>query len=78
MAGALKRYEREATDVLQTFINTVEAKPPPSMLFHYTDAAGLRGIVESGKLWFSDIFGQNDPSELRHGLLIHPHKSGPT
>jgi len=70
MAQALKRYEGAATDVLQSFIKTVEAKPPPRMLFHYTDGTGLRGIVEQGTLWLSDIFGLNDPSELRHGLKI--------
>jgi hypothetical protein len=40
------------------------------MIYHYTDDLGLRGIIESGKLWFSDIFGLNDPSELRHGLGV--------
>jgi hypothetical protein len=38
------------------------------MIYHYTNSAGLKGILESGNLWFSDIFGLNDPSELRHGL----------
>src|ERR1700680_3576354 len=70
MTEALKKYERKATDVLQAFLSTVEAKPPPPMLYHYTNDAGLKGIIESGKLWFSDIFGLNDPSELRHGLSI--------
>jgi len=70
MSKAFQQYERRATDILQTFIRTIEAKPSPAMVFHYTDGAGLRGIIESGKLWFSDIFGQNDPSELRHGLSI--------
>jgi Protein of unknown function (DUF2971) len=40
------------------------------MIYHYTNDAGLKGIIESGKLWFSDIFGLNDPSEFRHGLKV--------
>jgi hypothetical protein len=40
------------------------------MIYHYTNDTGLKGIIESGKLWFSDIFGLNDPSELRHGLAV--------
>ncbi|MFZ3351214.1 MAG: DUF2971 domain-containing protein [Xanthobacteraceae bacterium] len=68
MKTALKQYERDATKVLQRFVNTIEATSPPPMVYHYTNDAGLRGIIESGKLWFSDIFGLNDPSELRHGL----------
>ncbi|MBP6012900.1 MAG: hypothetical protein KBA31_11790 [Alphaproteobacteria bacterium] len=35
---------------------------------HYTDEAGLRGILESGRIWQTDIFSQTDISELRHGL----------
>jgi hypothetical protein len=70
MSDALKAYEREATDILQAFIGTIEAKPAPPMLYHYTNGDGLKGIIESGKLWFTDIFGLNDPSELRHGLSV--------
>lgn len=42
--------------------------PVPATLFHYTKAEGLKGIVESGCIWLSDIFGLNDPSEMRHGV----------
>jgi hypothetical protein len=70
MAKAITRYERDATKVLQEFIKTVEARMPPPLLYHYTNDAGLAGIIESGQLWFSDIFALNDPSELRHGLSI--------
>jgi hypothetical protein len=40
------------------------------LIYHYTSDTGLQGIIESGKLWFSDIFGLNDPTELRHGLKV--------
>jgi hypothetical protein len=70
MRVALKQYEHEARDVLQSFVTAIEAAPPPSMIYQYTNNMGLKGIIESGKLWFSDIFGLNDPSELRHGLAI--------
>jgi DUF2971 family protein len=70
MANAILGYDAEATKILQDFIDTVEAKKPPPFLYHYTNDAGLAGIIESGRLWFSDIFALNDPSELRHGLYI--------
>lgn len=70
MAKAIGRYDAEATKILQAFINKGEARKPPAVLYHYTDEVGLAGIIESGKLWFSDIFALNDPSELRHGLRI--------
>jgi hypothetical protein len=49
--------EQEATKITQT-------------LYHYTDGAGLRGIVESQKLWFTSYLHLNDPSELTHGMNI--------
>jgi hypothetical protein len=55
---------------LQAFVTAVEATPAPPMLYHYTNDAGLKGIIENGTLWFTDIFGLNDPSELRHGFRI--------
>lgn len=40
----------------------------PATLFHYTNTAGLNGIVTSGRLRLSDVFSLNDPSEVRHGV----------
>jgi hypothetical protein len=37
-------------------------------LYQYTDAAGLKGIIENQEIWFSSLFHLNDPSELRHGV----------
>jgi hypothetical protein len=70
MAKAILRYDAEATKILQAFINKIEIKNPPTVLYHYTNDAGLEGIIKSGQLWFTDIFALNDPSELRHGLGI--------
>ncbi len=35
----------------------------PGVLYHYTDAEGLLGIVRSRQLWFSHPAFMNDPSE---------------
>jgi hypothetical protein len=37
-------------------------------LYHYTNNQGLRGILESGRIWFTDYRHLNDPSELMHGI----------
>jgi hypothetical protein len=37
-------------------------------LYHYTNAAGLKGIFETQQIWFSDYRHLNDPSEMRHGM----------
>jgi Protein of unknown function (DUF2971) len=39
-------------------------------LYHYTDARGLKGIIESGAIWFTDYRHMNDPSELVHGIEL--------
>src|SRR5215813_9273187 len=70
IAKAILRYDAGATKILQDFLKTVEGAKPPPRLYHYTSDAGLEGIIKSGKLWFTDIFALNDPSELRHGLSI--------
>lgn len=53
----------------------------PQVVYHYTDGPGLLGIVESGRIRLTDIFGLNDPSEIRHGierarLILEEAKSG--
>src|SRR4030043_709504 len=58
----------QAEEIINSFPRKPAEKPPPPLIYHYTDGTGLRGILESGKLWFTDIFSLNDPTELRHGL----------
>ncbi|MGH9398308.1 MAG: DUF2971 domain-containing protein [Terriglobia bacterium] len=48
-------------------MKTLPSKPPP-VIYHYTNDRGLSGILGTGKIWLTDIFSLNDPSELRHGL----------
>ncbi len=68
MQAGLDAFSRQAEEVVNTFARAVDAAPPPKTIYHYTDGAGLRGIIEAGKFWFTDIFNLNDPSELRYGL----------
>jgi Protein of unknown function (DUF2971) len=37
-------------------------------LYHYTNMAGLLGILSSEEIWLTDIFHLNDPSELGYGI----------
>jgi len=50
------------------FVRGLNTKNVPPVIYHYTDDIGLRGILETGKLWMTDIFDLNDPSELEYGL----------
>ncbi|MGH9664623.1 MAG: hypothetical protein ACRD9L_09395, partial [Bryobacteraceae bacterium] len=42
----------------------------PLLLFHYTNVAGLKGIVESGSLWCTNTAFLNDATELAYGLQL--------
>lgn len=68
MLEALKRFDNKSEQILNKFLEDVQAVPPPPIIYHYTNDVGLRGIIESGNLWFTDIFSLNDPTELKHGI----------
>jgi DUF2971 family protein len=38
------------------------------LLYHYTGVTGLRGIVDSGRVWATSIHYLNDRRELQHAL----------
>src|SRR6266446_2759653 len=40
----------------------------PGELWHYTDAAGINGILQEGQLWLSDAAFLNDRSELSRAV----------
>lgn len=48
-------------------VDALSAAAPPNVLYHYTSAEGLLGIVESGLLHFTHAFFMNDQSELLYG-----------
>ena len=37
-------------------------------LFHYTNSAGLPGILRSRSLWATHFQSLNDPTEMRYGI----------
>lgn len=49
-------------------------------IYHYTNVQGLKGIVETGQMWFTDYRHLNDPAELVHGInrthrLVRDHRA---
>ncbi len=60
-------YERCEARV-DEYAKRLVTKSPPETIYHYTNLDGLQGVLKSGKLWLTDIFGQNDTSELRYGV----------
>ena len=67
--AAVQQFEGKAERLLGSFVGDLP-KDPPETVYHYTNGAGLRGILQSGQIWLSDVFSLNDPSELNHGFGI--------
>jgi hypothetical protein len=70
MQKLIESFDQKTDTLINIFEEQIEEEPPPPIIFHYTNDIGLRGTLETGKLWLTDIFDLNDPSELRHGC--HP------
>lgn len=68
MQAELDRFDKGCEAALGEFVQKLEAEKPPSMLYHYTNDIGLKGILEHGNLWLTSAFSLNDPAELKHGF----------
>ena len=69
MRDALAKFHDDAEKIVESFRNTLPQEPP-SLIYHYTNDFGLRGVLQTGKVWLTDIFALNDPSELSHGFSL--------
>ena len=65
LQDAIDKFKRRVAEHLQAEQDKTTIKAP---LYHYTDGRGLKGIIESGQIWFTDYRHLNDPSELVHGI----------
>jgi len=65
--AAVDQFVQWSTQQLLSEQKTATVTQP---LYHYTNAAGIRGIIESQKLWFTSYQHLNDPSELIHGMDV--------
>jgi hypothetical protein len=63
----INRYWNFVTSEVKKFLHP----PPPSgVLWHYTSGDGLVGIIETGKLWTTQVSCVNDSTELRYGISL--------
>jgi hypothetical protein len=51
-------------------ISKVLRSRPTGLLYHYTDAKGLIGVIESRQLWASNVMHLNDASEFVQAVRI--------
>jgi hypothetical protein len=67
--AAISNYTQELDAVVKELSTEQEKQfTVPPILYHYTDGTGLLGILDSGTIRLTDVFGLNDPSEIRHGI----------
>jgi hypothetical protein len=64
----IEQFSGDIEKITSSYACEVEKIPPSPMIYHYTNDVGLRGILETGRLWFTNIFNLNDPTELKHGF----------
>ena len=67
---ALEAHSGRTGEITDSFSKELLATDVPPLIYHYTDDRGLKGILETGRLWFTDLFKLNDPSELNHGIRL--------
>jgi hypothetical protein len=70
---ALPKELSNAIDAYNTWIDAESQKQQQAntiteTLYHYTNVVGMRGILESESIWFTDFRHLNDPSEIIHGI----------
>ncbi len=67
LSKALEELDSKLDGIVASFIKDLK-RPGEGVVFHYTDDKGLRGVLEGGSLWLTDVSAMNDPSEIRHGM----------
>jgi hypothetical protein len=73
MQNMIEQFRTEAEQIIgpdSPLVKSLTSQKPPHRIYHYTNDVGLKGILESGKLWLTEISSLNDPSELNHGFGV--------
>jgi len=73
----LSEYDKSAVDIANSVIGrltqlhrareSAAPKPASDLLFHYTTADGLKGILENDELWATSAYYLNDANEIYYG-----------
>jgi hypothetical protein len=71
LPDVLERAAQDYVDWAKKHLTALEKRTViRTPLYHYTDANGLKSIIENDEIWFTDYRYLNDPSELRHGISL--------
>jgi hypothetical protein len=62
-------FESAYVELLREF-SIYDAQPTNALLWHFTNKTGLKGILHSNQLWFTDLSFTNDTLEIEHSINI--------
>jgi len=66
----LSGYLQDARSLHSDFVRQVDRIQAGSLLFHYTDLNGLKGIVAEHDLWLTHALYCNDEAEVKLGINV--------
>lgn len=62
-----REFDEKCQELYGRYLNNFQITDE-DILYHYTNFAGLKGILESKRFWFTDFRYLNDPSELNYSM----------
>jgi len=65
-----KQWRRSTTGRTHIYWRLIAHNTITAPLYHYTNAAGLEGIINNQQIWFTSYTHLNDPSELTFGMSV--------
>jgi hypothetical protein len=68
MTRGIEVFRERASSLVERLVRRSNRQRRPRLIYHYTNNAGLMGIVEKGELWLTNAAFLNDPRELEHGV----------
>jgi Protein of unknown function (DUF2971) len=68
---ALKAYRSDVESLIRRDLaDASDAATYQTTIYHYTDTRGVLGILQTGRLWFTERAHLNDPVEIKYGLDV--------
>jgi len=61
---------KDPADAIRVMLDRLGETPPSRLLYHYTDAKGLEGIIRTRELWATNAAYLNDFQELKHTAAL--------
>jgi hypothetical protein len=69
--GAVASAESVFKQISTVYERQYSDEPPPgTILYHYTTAEGLKGIIEKNELWATSAYYLNDSAEMFYGYNV--------